>query len=795
MAESTRTAPFAGSLVSYWLVVELVLKTKAALGLMSSGHSVRPLLALLPGLGTDLVVLGGLSLLLQQLARFRWTKRHSRGLLIGTMAVSIPLAAFSFMSLQSFAMTGTYLTRNRLRGDDGVTLTDLDLLTGADLWPTVIAIALVVVGAAPLIYLGHRTGLSARLQRARVALSMMAVGLVLVVINTAWAADWGLGLEEHPIVEFLWSLGEDESNDAHEGAALSVADWAALHKPRVPSFVPDAPPRPARPRGVILYLAEGIPLKHTSLGHSPFDPTPNLARRAEQGLFFRRYYAHYHKSIHALFSVVCSQYPPPYQRYITTFKPDIDCGTLMENLALDDKMHQGLFHGGYFDFSDKLGLLGNRGFEITLDANDLSHTKSQYKKNFWGIDDRAVVAAVLEWLDTLPTGEPFFAFIVPIAPHYPYAIPKGVQVPAMKDAGEARKYLRAVHFADQVFEQLMVGLDTRGLTDDTMVLWLGDHGEMAGEPERPTRGKRMLYEANVHTPLVLLNPKSYPAGKTSDRLGSHIDLAPTILDLFGKPRDPRHLGQSLLSSSFEPRRVYLSKVRGNAQFIGIVDGRFKFLYELKKDRTEYYDLFADPEELVDLSDAYPARIAAYKRDARRYREGMLQYFADAPTRKSLSVIDGIFAAIDVSIEKGDTRYSCARDQTRLSCPELGAPHRDVRIVRMSVERHPLKCVQVPVPPGSTTHVRIPASVLERLSLLRIAWRDGERRPAPGAITPRLLIDEAVYRPRKLRTRHSFFHFSVPHRGISEATQIELSLTNQSDEGYRFCLVTSDLNER
>jgi phosphoglycerol transferase MdoB-like AlkP superfamily enzyme len=40
----------------------------------------------------------------------------------------------------------------------------------------------------------------------------------------------------------------------------------------------------------------------------------------------------------------------------------------------------------------------------------------------WGVDDRATVSATLDWIDSLH-GDRFFAFVVPIAAHYPYEVP------------------------------------------------------------------------------------------------------------------------------------------------------------------------------------------------------------------------------------------------------------------------------------------------------------------------------------------------------------------------------------
>lgn len=43
------------------------------------------------------------------------------------------------------------------------------------------------------------------------------------------------------------------------------------------------------------------------------------------------------------------------------------------------------------------------------------------------------------------------------------------------------------------------------------------------------------YEEGLHIPLVYSNPRLFPKPITSDALVSHIDFAPTLADLLGKP--------------------------------------------------------------------------------------------------------------------------------------------------------------------------------------------------------------------------------------------------------------------
>ncbi len=102
-----------------------------------------------------------------------------------------------------------------------------------------------------------------------------------------------------------------------------------------------------------------------------------------------------------------------------------------------------------------------------------------------------------------------------------------------------------VEYLDQCFGTLVDGLATRGLRDDTAVILLADHGE--GFFEHGSLGHAYGHWFEVtQVPLVLWVPGLTDKEITVDTTVSHVDVAPTILDLLGLPPEPRMQGQSLL---------------------------------------------------------------------------------------------------------------------------------------------------------------------------------------------------------------------------------------------------------
>jgi arylsulfatase A-like enzyme len=593
----------------------------------------------------------------------------------------------------------------RLRGDEGATLADLGLLGADDFVLGIAGIVLCVAGVwAALRFLG-RLSFVQRLARPRALLVTALIGGALSFAGTALHFDDG-ELAEQPVVALVTSFIEPE---ALSGLALTDAEWRALNRSKNVKAAPPAPVLPTdRPHNAIIFLAEGIDYGHTGFaprfnGHPrPSDkqplanPTPNLVRRqADHGVLFDRYYANWHASIQAIFSVACSQFPP-LQGDIVRIKPRIDCGQLSE-VARARGMTAGLFHGGLFSFYDKLALLGRRGFSTELDAAELGQ-KSKRKKHEWGIDDRAVVEATLKWIDSRAKDKPFFALIIPITAHYPYWTPPDFKKP-FKSTTRELKFLNAVAFQDHVLEQLALGLEKRGLYDDTVIAWLGDHGHYVGEPKRATPGLRGFYEPNIHTPLVLLNPKLFKHAnpRVSPRLGSHIDLMPTMLDALHLADDARHDGQSLLSTHFEPRRMFFGA--DNGKYVGFIDGHEKIAVEVRGKRAELYDLAKDPEELNNLAPARPTEVATLREDAVRFARAVQARIEAAPelseTLSVEQVYDLFMDHVVVSLRAKDGATTSCGTGRRAACGTAGAL---MRAYTGTLQRDKRRCVMVKVPP-------------------------------------------------------------------------------------------------
>ena len=130
--------------------------------------------------------------------------------------------------------------------------------------------------------------------------------------------------------------------------------------------------------------------------------------------------------------------------------------------------------------------------------------------------------------------------------------PAAVRVPAyLPDHPRVREDI-ARHYdniadLDRQVGEMLSALDASGEADNTVVIFLADHGR--GLP----REKRWCYPAGIHMPLLIRWPTGIAAGTTSTDIVSWVDIAPTILSLAGVEIPDSYDGRVFLGEAAEVR--------------------------------------------------------------------------------------------------------------------------------------------------------------------------------------------------------------------------------------------------
>lgn len=171
-------------------------------------------------------------------------------------------------------------------------------------------------------------------------------------------------------------------------------------------------------------------------------------------------------------------------------------------------------------------------------------------------------------------------------------------------------YWAKLSMQDALFGEILAALDRTGTADNTIVIYVSDHGDYGGAHGLWMKGIPSFQEA-YHIPSIIRWPRgtAHP-GRQVDAFVSTVDFAPTILEAAGVQSDMPLSGRSLLpwmrgEKPSNWRNAVYSQVNGfeiyYTQRISMTK-KFKYVYN-GFDYDELYDLTKDPRETRNL--AYP----------------------------------------------------------------------------------------------------------------------------------------------------------------------------------------------
>ena len=294
---------------------------------------------------------------------------------------------------------------------------------------------------------------------------------------------------------------------------------------------------------VLLILSDDHSVPHVSCyddeNTQRFQITPNLQKFAEQGMRFDRAYTSAPQCAPSRISIFAGRSPVGLgvTRFAQPPRSDVRFFTdvLRENgywVGLDGR-HQHL--DGRIREAEHIDRTLREAGMQNLDERFDHFVRSAGTKgdSLLEVADRVSAA-----LDKVPDKVPFFLYFGFNQPHRKFALkhdgiePSALTLPEdWPDLPEVRidyaRYLASVRELDHGFGLLMELLKTRGIENDTLVIFMGDNGEAL------LRGKGTLFDRGTHVPLIVRWPGHISPGSSSPSLVCGTDLGPTILSACG----------------------------------------------------------------------------------------------------------------------------------------------------------------------------------------------------------------------------------------------------------------------
>ncbi|MHC4480327.1 MAG: sulfatase-like hydrolase/transferase [Planctomycetota bacterium] len=286
-------------------------------------------------------------------------------------------------------------------------------------------------------------------------------------------------------------------------------------------------------------------------------------------------------------------------------------------------------------------------------------------------DERYVEDAVDALRDLTHGDQPWCLFVGPDAPHDPYFPPRRFLEPydlddvplsasfadrmqdkpvvyqrmrqqvfgqlSKREVREAiRHYWALCSYLDHLFGRLLAALDEGGQARETLVVYCADHADYCGDHGLFAKGIP-CFRGAYHVPMAMRWPDGIQRpGRRVEEFISHVDIAPTFLEVAGLSADRFFAGRSLapflcgqvpdgwrdeLHTQCNGIELYFTQR-------SVMTRDYKYVFN-GFDRDELYDLRRDPHEMANLA-ADPAH-AEVKREmcrrmwrfARRQEDGVI----------------------------------------------------------------------------------------------------------------------------------------------------------------------------
>ncbi|GAA1756849.1 sulfatase-like hydrolase/transferase [Streptomonospora arabica] len=388
---------------------------------------------------------------------------------------------------------------------------------------------------------------------------------------------------------------------------------------------------------------------------NPLDLTPNFDRMAAEGVLVRNSFTCQPVCAPSRASLQTGRYPAQLGCFRNNIPLPEDAPTVADRFAAAgyDTGYIGKWHLGDTGTAGPVRPEQRGGYRDWLAANLLEFTSDAYETTLYDGEGRAhelpgyradaLTDAAVDYI-AREREAPFFLFLSFLEPHHQnerddYPAPEGYgeryagawapgDLAALggSSAEHLGGYLGMVKRLDECLGRVLAAVREHGLADDTVVLFTSDHG--CHFKTRNAEYKRSCHDASIRVPTALLGP-GLDTGSPLERLVSHIDLPPTLLDAAGLGAPEDMDGRSLLPlvrgaaddrpddvlvqiSEAElgralrtPRWKYGVVAPGADAWNTPAADRYvdAYLYDLEDDPHELHNLIADPSAAESAEEA------------------------------------------------------------------------------------------------------------------------------------------------------------------------------------------------
>lgn len=409
--------------------------------------------------------------------------------------------------------------------------------------------------------------------------------------------------------------------------AASGMQKTITHDGAVKEKIKSHPPRP----NIIIYLVDTLRADHLSCYGYHRETTPNIDRFANESIRFTRCFANASWTRPATASILTGLYPNKH-RAETRHDRLPDTVTMLPEI---------LKPNGYTTIF--LTTNGNAAAEMNFNqGNDFYKfvNPGEDRREHFHSSQR-LNRVFFEMLESSPglASKPFFAFLHVIDPHDPYTpqapflqfkkedktreklcSPADINL-KKREQGLSREdieYIQALYDCeilhnDYYFGELVEFLKKKKLYENTLIIFISDHGEQFDEHGGMFHG-HSIYNEEIHVPLIIKFPAGEFAGKRCELSVTQVDIVPTVLAYLGM-KIPAELDGTdiigLMSRTGYERDIFIKEALDKTNMAGIITSRqqkhiitYGDSHFTQAIKYETYRLAADFGEKTDISKGY-----------------------------------------------------------------------------------------------------------------------------------------------------------------------------------------------
>lgn len=194
---------------------------------------------------------------------------------------------------------------------------------------------------------------------------------------------------------------------------------------------------------------------------------------------------------------------------------------------------------------------------------------------------------------------------------------RGTVDPAQAERAR-RAYYALITHVDAQINRILLELRDQGVDDNTLVVFVSDHGELLGDHR--LWAKAMPFEGSARVPLILRPPPAWgwSGGRVCDAVTELRDVLPTLCEAAGVAVPETVEGRSLLGHvRGDPVGGWRDHLHGEHAFDldsnhWLTDGREKYVWFSARGEELLFDLHDDPSEERNLASVRPERVVEWR---------------------------------------------------------------------------------------------------------------------------------------------------------------------------------------